>query len=206
MRAIAAVTREADHPSRPLVERLIANQKAWQVACGGWKKLVANRAQWEFLLSILTLEGSEALLSELQHAFRLTARCADAVVSFLNHETIPQTGPFLTDSQTDERAAHAWSVGPLNVIPIALSDGFARRTASRPKHVEQENSLASKPMLLCRQSVRLIGDLSATSDPGLHCAVRRIRCPVTAADIFTSLRCAHGLARASDPECTPSAK
>lgn len=64
------------HPSRSLVERLIADDAAWQTLHRYWKNLVGNGVKWEDLVAMLANAGADKVKDEL----RVVYGCCDGGV------------------------------------------------------------------------------------------------------------------------------
>lgn len=81
--AVAAVAKAEEHPTRSVVERLIADDAAWRSVYDEWKKLVDNKANWEDLAAMLAKNGARAVDERLRTVYGLTPGAASALVTFM---------------------------------------------------------------------------------------------------------------------------
>ena len=68
------------HPSRSLLERLIADDAAWRTVYDEWEKLVNTKAKWEDLAATLATDGTDKVKSELRDEYGVTVGAAAALV------------------------------------------------------------------------------------------------------------------------------
>lgn len=85
--ALAAVNRVEDHPSRSLIERLIADGAVCQTMYRHWDKLVSNDAKWENLLFLCEIHGAEKLEAKLRDVYGLTAGAAEDMLKVFAAES-----------------------------------------------------------------------------------------------------------------------
>ena len=71
--AIAALNRVEDHPSRSMVERLIADDASWRSIYDEWTKLVENMANWENLAALLAKDGADKVKGKTYRSLRANA-------------------------------------------------------------------------------------------------------------------------------------
>lgn len=81
--AVSALAEVEDHPSRTLIERLIADAAAWQSVHDEWQKLTANKANLEDLTAMLAKDGADKVRDELRTVYGLTPGAASVTVKLI---------------------------------------------------------------------------------------------------------------------------
>jgi hypothetical protein len=82
--AVEALTSvDDDHPSRVLIERLIADETTWAALHDEWSQLARSKESWITLTELLNRNGDERVSSKLER-IGLTSGAASAVTLLLS--------------------------------------------------------------------------------------------------------------------------